>query len=67
VTYPGVITYQGNGLFIGETAGCTYFTVMDAGFMQNILVGVAVDPSTCQTPPGGTTAVSPQTTATPKP
>src|SRR5260221_12715661 len=26
VNFPGFISYQGNGLFIGVTPGCTYFT-----------------------------------------
>jgi len=46
-SFPGVISYQGNGLFVGVTTGCTYFTVSDAGFSQTVLVGVNTDPSTC--------------------
>lgn len=52
VNFPGVISYIGNGEFVGVTTGCTYFTVSDAGFSQTILVGVNVDPATCPTPPG---------------
>jgi hypothetical protein len=51
VTYPGVINYQGNGLFLGVTTGCTYFTASDAGFSQSVVVGVNTDPLTCQAPP----------------
>jgi hypothetical protein len=51
VTYPGVISYQSNGLFAGVTTGCTYFTVSDGGFVQSIVVGVNVAPSSCATPP----------------
>ena len=51
VTYPGVISYLDNGLFVGVTTGCTYFTVSDAGFSQSIVVGVNVAPGTCASPP----------------
>ena len=34
VSFPGVISYQLNGLFVGVTTGCTYFTVSDAGFFR---------------------------------
>ena len=50
-TFPGVISYLGNGLFVGVTPGCTYFTVSDGGFLKSVLVGVNTDPSTCPTPP----------------
>jgi hypothetical protein len=50
-SFPGVISYVGNGQFVGVTAGCTYFTVSDGGFAQSIVVGVNVDPSTCASPP----------------
>ena len=49
--FPGFISYQGNGLFIGVTTGCTYFTVSDGGFAQSVVVGVNVDPGTCPAPP----------------
>lgn len=58
VMFPGVISYIGNGEFVGVTSGCTYFTVSDAGFAQTILMGVNVDPATCPTPPG-TAATAP--------
>ena len=48
--FPGVVTYIGNGEFVGLTTGCTYFTVSDAGFSQTIVVGVNVNPATCPTP-----------------
>jgi hypothetical protein len=58
-TFPGVISYIGNGQFVGVTAGCTYYTVSDAGFSQTILVGVNVDPATCPAPPGTATSTAP--------
>jgi hypothetical protein len=70
-TYPGfIVSQQPNGfpgLFIGVMPGCTYFTVSDAGFFQNILVGVNVDPATCPTPPGSPATTVPAATPTPKP
>jgi hypothetical protein len=51
-TFPGFISYIGNGQFVGITAGCTYFTVSAAGFSQSVLVGVNTDPIVdCLTPP----------------
>jgi hypothetical protein len=52
-TFPGVISYIGNGQFVGITAGCTFFTVSDGGFMQSVVVGVNVDPTTCPPAPAG--------------
>jgi hypothetical protein len=52
VMFPGVITYLGNGQFVGVTPGCTYFTVSDAGFSQSVSVAVSPIPSPCPTPPG---------------
>jgi hypothetical protein len=67
-TFPGLIIYSGSdGLFTGMTTGCTYFTVSDAGFFQNILVGVGVDPGTCPTPPGSPATTVPAVTPTPGP
>ncbi len=37
--FPGAISYIGNGQFVGLTAGCTFFTVSDGGFLQSIVVG----------------------------
>lgn len=54
--FPGSIMYQGNGLIIGLTTGCTYFTVMDGGLLQFVVVGVNTDPSSCPTPPGAVQA-----------
>jgi len=54
-TFPGKIFYVGDGEFTGQTTGCTYFTVIAAGFMQSVVVGVNVDPSTCPSPPGAAT------------
>jgi hypothetical protein len=51
--FPGAISYIGNGQFIGLTAGCTFFTVSDGGFLQTIVVGVDVDPGTCPPLPAG--------------
>jgi hypothetical protein len=68
VTFPGLIIYSGsNGLFTGVTTGCTYFTVSDAGFFQNILVGVGVNPATCPTPPGTPPTTGPPGSPTPTP
>jgi hypothetical protein len=50
ITFPGVIFYQGNGLFVGVTPGCTFFTVSDGGFTQSVVVGVEPAPSPCPTP-----------------
>jgi hypothetical protein len=52
VTFPGMISYVGNGLFVGVTTGCTYFTVSASGFSQTVVVGVNTDPASCPTPPG---------------
>jgi hypothetical protein len=52
VNFPGFISYQGDGLFIGVTPGCTYFTVSDGGFSQSVVVAVQPAPSPCPSPPG---------------
>jgi hypothetical protein len=52
MTFPGVISYQGNGLFVGVSAGCTFFTVSDGGFSQSVVVAVSPAPTPCPTPPG---------------
>ena len=50
-TFPGVVSYAGNGLMIGVTPGCTYFSVSDGGFTQVVVVGVNPFASPCPTPP----------------
>jgi hypothetical protein len=47
----GSISYQGNGLFIGVTPGCTYFSVSDGGFTQIVVVGVNPFTPPCPAPP----------------
>jgi hypothetical protein len=49
--FKGFISYQGNGLFIGVTPGCTYFTVSDGGFSQSVVVAVEPAPP-CPPAPG---------------
>jgi hypothetical protein len=69
--FPGVISYQGSdGLFLGVTPGCTFFSVSDGGFFsQNVVVGVNVDPATCPSPPTppATLAVKPNAADIPTP
>jgi hypothetical protein len=48
----GITTTDTQGEFIGTKEGCAYFVVTVGGFLQNIVVGVGVDPLTCPTPPG---------------
>jgi hypothetical protein len=57
--FPGAISYTGSdGLFIGVTAGCTYFTVSNAGFLQSVVVAVNPIATPCPTPPGLPAAAS---------
>jgi hypothetical protein len=65
VAFPGFVSYQNNGLFVGVTTGCTYFTVSDAGFSQSIVVGVNVDPATCPSPPAAVTRPPPSARSSP--
>jgi hypothetical protein len=67
MTYPGVISYQGDGQFVGVTGGCTYFTVSDAGFAQSVVVGVDTDPASCPTPTAPAVASQPAASITPSP
>jgi hypothetical protein len=50
--FTGLISYQGNGIFIGVNPGCTYFTVSDGGFSQSVVVAVEPAPSPCPPAPG---------------
>jgi hypothetical protein len=46
-----IISYLGNGQFVGVTTGCTFFTVSDGGFSQSVVVGINTAPASCPTPP----------------
>jgi hypothetical protein len=71
VNFPGFISYQGNGLFIGVIPGCTYFTVSDGGFSQSVSVLVGNATPTPTPAPGATptsvTSTDPTPTPTPCP
>ena len=62
-TFPGVIGYSGNGLLIGITPGCTYFSVSDGGFTQIVVVGVNPFTAPCPAPP----AIAVKGSAAPQP
>jgi hypothetical protein len=49
--FPGVVSYSSNGLLIGVTPGCTYFSVSDGGFTQIVVIGVNPFTAPCPAPP----------------
>jgi hypothetical protein len=47
-SFPGKVSYAGNGQFIGVTAGCTCIAAVDGGLQsQTVLIGVDTPVVSC--------------------